>query len=177
MITEDIKKEIQTEVKKQLGILKGKDAQDKNILTPYEKTIKLLKNYKYYKNRVEYLKNNLDNIEIKKKYSIGEIKAVNNKNLSEMEKREIIKEERLKEIEFFEYGINLIDYGLSSIEDEKYKEIISLIYFEKLRIEDIAEKFSVDTSTIKRNRNKLVETMSLSIFDSEILKDLIKNIF
>ena len=94
-----------------------------------------------------------------------------------MEKREIIKEERLKEIEFFEYGINLIDYGLSSIEDEKYKEIISLIYFEKLRIEDIAEKFSVDTSTIKRNRNKLVETMSLSIFDSEILKDLIKNIF
>jgi len=177
MITEDIKKEIQTEVKKQLGILKGNDAQDKNILTPYEKTIKLLKNYKYYKNRVEYLKNNLDNIEIKKKYSIGEIKAVNNKNLSEMEKREIIKEERLKEIEFFEYGINLIDYGLSSIEDEKYKEIISLIYFEKLRIEDIAEKFSVDTSTIKRNRNKLVETMSLSIFDSEILKDLIKNIF
>lgn len=177
MITEDIKKEIQTEVKKQLGILKGNDAQDKNILTPYEKTIKLLKNYKYYKNRVEYLKNNLDNIEIKKKYSIGEIKAVNNKNLSEMEKREIIKEERLKEIEFFEYGINLIDYGLSSIEDEKYKEIISLIYFEKLRIEDIAEKFSVDTSTIKRNRNKLVETMSLSIFDSEILKDLIKNLF
>lgn len=94
-----------------------------------------------------------------------------------MEKREIIKEERLKEIEFFEYGINLIDYGLSSIEDEKYKEIISLIYFEKLRIEDIAEKFSVDTSTIKRNRNKLVEIISFSIFDSEFLKGLIKNFF
>ena len=44
-------------------------------------------------------------------------------------------------------------------------------------MEDVAEKFSVDTSTIKRNRNKLVEIMSLSIFDSEILKDLIKNIF
>ena len=94
-----------------------------------------------------------------------------------MERKEIIKEERLKEIEFFEYGINLIDYGLSSIEEEKYKEIIPLIYFEKLRMEDVAEKFSVDTSTIKRNRNKLVEIMSLSIFDSEILKDLIKNIF
>lgn len=177
MITEDMKKAIQNEVKKQLGILKEKDGTEKKELTPYQKTIELLKNYNHFKNRVEYLKNNLDNIEIKKKYSIGEIKAVNNKNLSEMEKREIIKEERLKEIEFFEYGINLIDYGLSSIEDEKYKEIISLIYFEKLRIEDIAEKFSVDTSTIKRNRNKLVETMSLSIFDSEILKDLIKNIF
>ena len=44
-------------------------------------------------------------------------------------------------------------------------------------MEDVAEKFNVDTSTIKRNRNKLVEIMSLSIFDSEILKDLIKNIF
>ena len=94
-----------------------------------------------------------------------------------MEKREIIKEERLKEIEFFEYGINLIDYGLSSIEDEKYKEIIPLIYFEKLRMENVAEKFSVDTSTIKRNRNKLVEIMSFSIFDSEFLKGLIKNFF
>ena len=177
MITEDIKKEIQTEVKKQLGILKENNGSGKNILTPYQKTIKLLKSYRYYKNRIEYLKNNLDNIEIKKKYSIGEIKAVNNNNLSEMERKEIIKEERLKEIEFFEYGINLIDYGLSSIEEEKYKEIIPLIYFEKLRMEDVAEKFNVDTSTIKRNRNKLVEIMSLSIFDSEILKDLIKNIF
>lgn len=177
MITEDMKKAIQNEVKKQLGVLKEKDGTEKKVLTPYQKTIKLLKSYRYYKNRIEYLKNNLDNIEIKKKYSIGEIKAVNNNNLSEMERKEIIKEERLREIEFFEYGINLIDYGLSSIEDEKYKEIISLIYFEKLRIEDIAEKFSVDTSTIKRNRNKLVEIISFSIFDSEFLKGLIKNFF
>ena len=177
MITEDMKKAIQNEVKKQLGILKEKDGTEKKELTPYQKTIELLKNYNHFKNRIEYLKNNLDNIEIKKKYSIGEIKAVNNNNLSEMERKEIIKEERLREIEFFEYGINLIDYGLSSIEEEKYKEIIPLIYFEKLRMEDVAEKFNVDTSTIKRNRNKLVEIMSLSIFDSEILKDLIKNIF
>ena len=55
--------------------------------------------------------------------------------------------------------------------------LIPLIYFEKLRMEDVAEKFSVDTSTIKRNRNKLVEIMSFSIFDSEFLKGLIKNFF
>ena len=177
ILTADMKKAIQNEVKKQLGILKENDSIEKKELTPYQKTVKLLKNYIYYKNRIEYLKNNLDNIEIKKRYSIGEIKAVNNNNLSEMERKEIIKEERLKEIEFFEYGINLIDYGLSSIEDEKYKEIIPLIYFEKLRMEDVAEKFSVDTSTIKRNRNKLVEIMSFSIFDSEFLKGLIKNFF
>ena len=44
-------------------------------------------------------------------------------------------------------------------------------------MEDVAEKFSVDTSTIKRNRNKLVEIISFSIFDSEFLKGLIKNFF
>ena len=102
ILTADIKKAIQNEVKKQLGILKENDSIEKKELTPYQKTVKLLKNYKYYKNRIEYLKNNLDNIEIKKRYSIGEIKAVNNNNLSEMERKEIIKEERLKEIEFFE---------------------------------------------------------------------------
>ena len=177
MITEDMKKAIQNEVKKQLGILKEKDGTEKKELTPYQKTIELLKNYNHFKNRIEYLKNNLDNIEIKKKYSIGEIKATSNNNLSELEKIEIIKEERLKEIELLKELINFTDYGLSSIEKEKYKEIVPMMYFEKLKIEKIAEKFNVDTSTIKRNRNKLVEIMSLSIFDSEILKDLIKNIF
>ena len=177
MITEDMKKAIQNEVKKQLGILKEKDGTEKKELTPYQKTIELLKNYNHFKNRIEYLKNNLDNIEIKKKYSIGEITATSNNNLSELEKIEIIKEERLKEIELLKELINFTDYGLSSIEKEKYKEIVPMMYFEKLKIEKIAEKFNVDTSTIKRNRNKLVEIMSLSIFDSEILKDLIKNIF
>ena len=52
MITEDIKKEIQTEVKKQLGILKGNDDPGKNILTPYQKTIELLKHRNHFQNRI-----------------------------------------------------------------------------------------------------------------------------
>ena len=176
MITEDMKKAIQNEVKKQLGILKGKDDTEKKVLTPYQKTIKLLKSYRYYKNRIEYLKNNLDNIEIKKKYSIGEIKATSNNNLSELEKIEIIKEERLKEIELLKELINFTDYSLSSIEKEKYKEIISLMYFEKLKIEEIAEKFNVDERTVKRNRNLLVNIIASNLFESEILQK-IKNIF
>ena len=173
MITEDMKKAIQNEVKKQLGILKEKDGAEKKELTPYKKTIELLKNYNHFKNRIEYLKNN---IEIKKKYSIGEIKATSNNNLSELEKIEIIKEERLKEIELLKELINFTDYGLSSIEKEKYKEIISLMYFEKLKIEEIAEKFNVDERTVKRNRNLLVNIIASNLFESEILQK-IKNIF
>ena len=176
MITEDIKKAIQNEVKKQLGILKDKDGTEKKELTPYQKTIELLKNYNHFKNRIEYLKNNLDNIEIKKKYSIGEIKATNNNNLSELEKIEIIKEERLKEIELLKELINFTDYGLSSIEKEKYKEIVPMMYFEKLKIEEIAEKFNVDERTVKRNRNLLVNIIASNLFESEILQK-IKNIF
>ena len=176
MITEDIKKAIQTEVKKQLGVLKDNDGPGKNTLTPYEKTIELLKNRNHFKNRIEYLKNNLDNIEIKKKYSIGEIKATNNANLSEIEKIEIIKEERLKEIELLKELINFTDYGLTSIEKEKYKDIIPMMYFDKIKIEDIAEKFDVDERTIKRNRNSLVNTIANNLFESEFLQK-IKNIF
>lgn len=176
MITEDIKKAIQTEVKKQLGVLKENDDSGKNILTPYQKTIELLKNRNHFQNRIEYLKNNLDNIEIKKKYSIGEIKATNNANLSEIEKIEIIKEERLKEIELLKELINFTDYGLTSIEKEKYKDIIPMMYFDKIKIEDIAEKFDVDERTIKRNRNSLVNTIANNLFESEFLQK-IKNIF
>lgn len=176
MITEDIKKAIQTEVKKQLGVLKENDDPGKNTLTPYKKTIELLKNRNHFQNRIEYLKNNLDNIEIKKKYSIGEIKATNNANLSEIEKIEIIKEERLKEIELLKELINFTDYGLTSIEKEKYKDIIPMMYFDKIKIEDIAEKFDVDERTIKRNRNSLVNTIANNLFESEFLQK-IKNIF
>lgn len=172
----DMKRAIQNEVKKQLGILKENDNIEKKELTPYQKTIELLKNHNHFKKRIEYLKNNLDNIEIKKKYSIGEIKATSNSNLSELEKIEIIKEERLKEIELLKELINFTEYGLSSIEKEKYKEIVPMIYFEKLKIEEIAEKFDVDERTIKRNRNLLVNTIANNLFESEFLQK-IKNIF
>ena len=67
-------------------------------LTPYQKTEYFLSNYPGLKNRKEYLKKSLDNIELKKIYSINEIKATNKDNLSDVEKIEMIKEERIKEI-------------------------------------------------------------------------------
>ena len=72
--------------------------------------------------------------------------------------------------------INFTDYGLTSIEKEKYKDIIPMMYFDKIKIEDIAEKFDVDERTIKRNRNSLVNTIANNLFESEFLQK-IKNIF
>ena len=93
-------------------------------LTPYQKTEYFLSNYPGLKNRKEYLKKSLDNIELKKIYSINEIKATNKDNLSDVEKIEMIKEERIKEIHEIDYLVDFIDYGLSFVQDDKYKEII-----------------------------------------------------
>ena len=82
----------------------------------------------------------------------------------------------MKEIELLKELINFTDYGLTSIEKEKYKDIIPMMYFDKIKIEDIAEKFDVDERTIKRNRNSLVNTIANNLFESEFLQK-IKNIF
>lgn len=82
----------------------------------------------------------------------------------------------MKEIELLKELINFTDYGLTSIEKEKYKDIIPMMYFDKIKIEDIAEKFDVDERTIKRNRNSLVNMIANNLFESEFLQK-IKNIF
>lgn len=146
----------------------------KDNFTPFQKTVEFLSNYKDLKNRMEYLKNSLNDIELKKIYSINEIKATNKENLSDLEKIEIIKGERLKEIENIKGLLDFIDYGLSFIEGEKYQEIISLIYFKKFRIEGVANKIGIDESTVKRNKNLLVEKIAANLFQNDIIEKLNK---
>jgi hypothetical protein len=143
-------------------------------LTPYQKTEYFLSNYPGLKNRKEYLKKSLDNIELKKIYSINEIKATNKDNLSDVEKIEMIKEERIKEIGEIDYLVDFIDYGLSFVQDDKYKEIIDLIYFKKFKIEGVANKLGIDESTVKRNKSLLVEKIASNLFQNDILEKLNK---
>ena len=143
-------------------------------LTPYQKTEYFLSNYPSLKNRKEYLKKSLDNIELKKIYSINEIKATNKDNLSDVEKIEMIKEERIKEIGEIDYLVDFIDYGLSFIENDKYKEIIDLIYFKKFKLECVADKLGIDESTVKRNKSLLVEKIASNLFQNDILEKLNK---
>ena len=143
-------------------------------LTPYQKTEYFLSNYPALKNRKEYLKKSLDNIELKKIYSINEIKATNKDNLSDVEKIEMIKEERIKEIHEIDYLVDFIDYGLSFVQDDKYKEIIDLIYFKKFKIEGVANKLGIDESTVKRNKSLLIEKIASNLFQNDILEKLNK---
>ena len=177
MATKDIK-ELQKIIEKlgngeyEIKIKDGKIIkinQEEN-LTPYQRTERLLVNYNNLKNRKEYLKNS----ELKKIYSINEIKANNKDNLSDLEKIEIIKNERIKEIENINGLIEFIDYGLSFIQGKKYEEIISLIYFQHFRIEGVANKLGIDESTVKRNKSLLVEEIATNLFQNDILEKLNK---
>lgn len=58
---------------------------------------------------------------------------------------------------------------LKRIEDDKYFPILSLIYEERMIIEDVAYEMGVDVRTILRNKKRL----TLLIYD--LLEDMVEN--
>lgn len=166
MTKEEIKKLIREEIQKHTSEIID-IASDKNI---FHKVESMLKNYNRFKKRVEVLKQELDNIIIKKQVNYGIIFSSQYEHLSEAEKIEIKKEEIKKSINQYQSLINLMDFGLNEIKNDKYIEIIKLKYFERNTNEEIAEKLNIEERTVRRNKNRLVEELITIIFPDEILK-------
>lgn len=143
--------------------------------TIFRKTELLLKKYKSFKKRIGVLNQQLENVQLRKCVTFGEIRVENKEYLSEYEKIENKKIEIKKSIGMYEAVISLIEQGLESIKDDKYYSIIEMRYLDRVKIEEIAEKIGVDESTVKRNKNRLIDEISLVIFETEILKDIFKN--
>ena len=143
----------------------------------YKETEAMLKAYPNYKLTIE---RNNERIQEILKNGIGEQKkSVNNdvrvkggivefKGIPEIEieKIEHLKSENLKQ----EKRIIRVDNALIHIENDPYFEIIDLKYFKNWTIEEIAEKFDVDKSTIGRNRTRLVKELRFYLFP-ELLVD------
>lgn len=146
-----------------------------SVQTIFRKTELLLKKYKSFKKRIEVLNQQLENVQLRKCVTFGEIRVANKEYLSEYEKIENKKIEIKKSIGMYEAVISLIEQGLESIKDDKYYSIIEMRYLDRVKIEEIAEKIGVDESTVKRNKNRLIDEISLVIFETEILKDIFKN--
>lgn len=143
--------------------------------TIFRKTELLLKKYKSFKKRIRVLNQQLENVQLRKCVTFGEIRVENKEYLSEYEKIENKKIEIKKSIGMYAAVISLIEQGLESIKDDKYYSIIEMRYLDRVKIEEIAEKIGVDESTVKRNKNRLIDEISLVIFETEILKDIFKN--
>jgi DNA-directed RNA polymerase specialized sigma subunit len=68
--------------------------------------------------------------------------------------------------------VDIIDRALTEIEDDIYYEIIPMLYFEKLSRDDIAEYFETTTTTISRNKRRLIEKLKVLIFADDVIYEL-----
>lgn len=67
--------------------------------------------------------------------------------------------------------VEKVEDALTSLKDDKYFEIIPLFYFQKRTRENIAEIFDTSTTTISRNKNRLVNKISIVLFADEFVID------
>lgn len=70
--------------------------------------------------------------------------------------------------------IKRVDHALKDLETDKYYEIIRLFYFENKTREYIAEYFNTTTTTISRNKNRLVNRLKVKVFSDMVINGLIK---
>lgn len=68
--------------------------------------------------------------------------------------------------------IKYIDKVLKKFKDDPYYRIIKLKYFENKGIEYIAEEMQKDTSTISRNKNRLINEIKALLLPNELLSNI-----
>lgn len=68
--------------------------------------------------------------------------------------------------------IRLVKNALKKIEDDKYYDIISMYYFEKMTIPAIAEELEVSVGTISENKRKLLDKLKVYIFPDTFMNEL-----
>ena len=71
--------------------------------------------------------------------------------------------------------VELIDMGLASVKDDPYYGIIELKYWKRRSMEYIADEYNTATTTIYRNRDKLVRSIKNVVFAGDMLKAIMKN--
>ena len=69
--------------------------------------------------------------------------------------------------------IDLIKRSMEALRNDPYYEILEMRYFENRTLEDIAAHFNCDSSTISRNRNKLIKELALRLFPDEVVNEYI----
>lgn len=66
----------------------------------------------------------------------------------------------------------IIENALKSLYNEDYYDIIPMTYFEGKSREEVAEYFDTTTTTISRNKRRLVERLSVLIFADDVIYEL-----
>lgn len=149
--------------------------------TAYQKTEQLLYNYKGFQKIVT---ERLDEIEEIKQYGVP-------KNCGALGERVqggtlpggiVLPEESVEQavhrihcaIESTVRVINLIDRSMELLSKDPYYKILEMRYFEGRTLEDIAAYFNCDSSTVSRNRSRLVKELSLRLFPDDVVNEYMK---
>lgn len=70
-----------------------------------------------------------------------------------------------------EIEITRIENTLDSIKDDHYAKILKLRYFDRMTDEQVAEKICCDTSTVRRNRKRLLKMLSARFYGIDALTE------
>lgn len=68
--------------------------------------------------------------------------------------------------------VKIIDYALSTIEDDPYYSVIEMIFFEHKTREEIAEFYDCDIKTVTRNKNRLVNQLKIILFSDNTIEEI-----
>ena len=93
-------------------------------------------------------------------------------NVSEYEKKENKIEQLHGIINELESRIAQIEAAIDTVKADPYYPIIKMRYFDKKTNAQIAERLKCDEGTVKRHKNKLLESIRFALFRDVILEDM-----
>lgn len=65
-----------------------------------------------------------------------------------------------------------IEKAMQTIENDPYKEIIKMFYFEDVSREEVAEYFNTSVTTISRNKTRLINKLKVILFSDETVFEI-----
>ncbi len=148
-----------------------------NKLSPYRKVELLLYNYNNFKEVIKDRQEQIEEIQqvgIRKKSGsivkfTGDVKGIVSDDYTKAEEQITLIE---NSIAVTKNCISILDRALKELENEPYFDIIRMKYFEEMSREDIAAFYSVDVSTISRQKNKLIDKLKIKLFSDDVIEML-----
>lgn len=70
--------------------------------------------------------------------------------------------------------VKMIEKALDDIRLDEYYDIIPLVYYHGLTTEEVAETLNKDTSTIYRNKKRLVKKLEIKLLSDDVILSIIK---
>lgn len=159
----------------------GASANTKTEKTAYQKTEQLLYNFRGFQKIVA---ERMDEIEEIKKYGVPQSCGALGERVQggTLPGGIVLPEESVEQavqrihcaIESTVRVIALIERSMELLSKDPYYNILEMRYFDNRTLEDIAAYFNCDTSTVSRNRSRLVKELSLRLFPDDVVNEYMK---